>query len=138
MRSFYKNITMACMNLEEVQKDFETLKILNSKVMMKDSIVKTYEAEDYYITWGTMEDVMSSIDLTVFEEGSTDDALIMALSKIIVAKDTVYIPIIKDIFEGISDEEIRNARVTDIARVFVGIVKFNIAQLSMFEDAEKN
>ena len=34
---------MACMNLEEVQKDFETLKILNSKVMMKDSIVKTYE-----------------------------------------------------------------------------------------------
>ena len=31
------------MNLEEVQKDFETLKILNSKVMMKDSIVKTYE-----------------------------------------------------------------------------------------------
>ena len=43
MRSFYKNITMACMNLEEVQKDFETLKILNSKVMMKDSIIKTYE-----------------------------------------------------------------------------------------------
>ena len=43
MRSFYKNITVACMNLEEVQKDFETLKILNSKVMMKDSITKTLE-----------------------------------------------------------------------------------------------
>ena len=43
MRSFYKNMTVACMNLEEVQKDFETLNILNSKVMMKDSIIKTYE-----------------------------------------------------------------------------------------------
>ena len=42
-RSFYKNITVACMNLEEVQKDFETLKILNSKVMMKESITKTFE-----------------------------------------------------------------------------------------------
>ena len=41
--SFYKNIIMACKNLEEVHKDFETLKILNSKVMMKDSIIKTYE-----------------------------------------------------------------------------------------------
>ena len=43
MRSFYKNMTVACMNLEEVHKDFETLNILNSKVMMKDSIIKTYE-----------------------------------------------------------------------------------------------
>ena len=43
MRSFYKNITVACMNLEEVQKDFETLQILNSKVMMKEPIIKTYE-----------------------------------------------------------------------------------------------
>ena len=43
MRSFYKNITMACMNLEEVQKDFETLKILNTKVMMSK-----WEIEDNY------------------------------------------------------------------------------------------
>ena len=40
---FYKNIIMACKNLEEVHKDFETLNILNTKVMMKDSIIKTYE-----------------------------------------------------------------------------------------------
>ena len=31
------------MNLEEVRKDFETLNILNTKVKMKDSILKTYE-----------------------------------------------------------------------------------------------
>ena len=43
MRSFYKNITMACMNLEEVHKDFETLNVLNTKVMMKEKITKTYE-----------------------------------------------------------------------------------------------
>ena len=43
LKNFYKNITMACMNLEEVHKDFETLNILNTKVKMKDSILKTYE-----------------------------------------------------------------------------------------------
>ena len=41
--SFYINIIMVCKNLEEVHKDFETLNILNSKLMMKDSIIKTYE-----------------------------------------------------------------------------------------------
>ena len=43
MKNFYRNITMACMNLEEVHKDFETLKILNEKVQMKEKITKTYE-----------------------------------------------------------------------------------------------
>ena len=43
LKNFFKSITMACMNLDEVHKDFETLNILNSKVMMKESINKTYE-----------------------------------------------------------------------------------------------
>ena len=43
LKNFYKNIAIACMNLEEVQKDFETLNILNTKVNMKESINKTYE-----------------------------------------------------------------------------------------------
>jgi len=43
MKNFYRNITMACMSLEEVHKDFETLNILNSKVMMKEKVTKTYE-----------------------------------------------------------------------------------------------
>ena len=40
------------MNLEEVQKDFETLKILNSKVMMKDKITKTFdELSIFFKNW---------------------------------------------------------------------------------------
>ena len=43
MKNFYRNMTMALMSLEEVHKDFETLNILNSKVMVKEQITKTYE-----------------------------------------------------------------------------------------------
>ena len=43
MKNFYRNMTMACMSLEEVHKDFETLNILNSKVKIKEQITKTYE-----------------------------------------------------------------------------------------------
>ena len=51
-RSFYKNMTVACMNLEEVHKDFETLKILNSRVMMKESVTKTFdELSIFFKNW---------------------------------------------------------------------------------------
>ena len=43
LKYFYKNITNACGNLEEVHKDFETLNVLNNKVKMKDPIIKTFE-----------------------------------------------------------------------------------------------
>ena len=43
MKNFYRNMTMACMNLEEVYKDFDTLNVLNSKVMVNEKITKTYE-----------------------------------------------------------------------------------------------
>lgn len=43
MKNFYVNISAACSNLEEVQKDFETLQLLNTKVLMKDEITKSYE-----------------------------------------------------------------------------------------------
>ena len=52
MKNFYRNITMACMNLEEVQKDFETLNILNTRVMMKEQVTKTYdELSIFFKNW---------------------------------------------------------------------------------------
>ncbi len=43
LKNYYYNTAAACINLEEVQKDFETLGILNKKVIMKEEITKTYD-----------------------------------------------------------------------------------------------
>ena len=43
MKNFYTNISDACLSLDEVQKDFETLNLLNSRILMKDEITKTFE-----------------------------------------------------------------------------------------------
>ena len=39
LKNFYVNISAACSNLEEVQKDFETLQLLNTKVLMVRIII---------------------------------------------------------------------------------------------------
>lgn len=42
-KHFYVNMTAACSSLERVQKDFEHLNVLNTRVMMKPQITKTFE-----------------------------------------------------------------------------------------------
>lgn len=42
-KNFYLSFQSACHHLEEVQKDFEILNLLNSRVMMKDQITKGFE-----------------------------------------------------------------------------------------------
>ncbi|MCQ2819613.1 MAG: hypothetical protein MJ252_20305 [archaeon] len=43
MKQFYNSMTDAVTNLQEVQKDLETLHLLNSKIQMKDEITKTIQ-----------------------------------------------------------------------------------------------
>lgn len=43
MKNFYFNMATACITLESVQKDFETLHLLNSRVLMKEEITKSFE-----------------------------------------------------------------------------------------------
>ena len=53
LKSYYRNINSACRNLEEVQKDFDTLEKLNIKVQMKQEITKTYEELFiFFKNWG--------------------------------------------------------------------------------------
>ena len=53
LKCYYRNINTACRNLEEVQKDFDTLEKLNSKVQMKPEITKTYEELFiFFKNWG--------------------------------------------------------------------------------------
>jgi hypothetical protein len=53
LKSYYRNINYACRNLEEVQKDFDTLDKLNTKVQMKPEIIKTYEELFiFFKNWG--------------------------------------------------------------------------------------
>ena len=53
LKCYYRNINYACRNLEEVQKDFDTLEKLNTKVQMKPEITKTYEELFiFFKNWG--------------------------------------------------------------------------------------
>lgn len=97
--------------------------------------VKTYTAEAYDLMFGTVEDIAEAMNLDNLKTGS--DVEIIGLAVDLIKRNMATVKdLLKDIFEGLTDDEIKHARVRDIARVLVDVVKYTISQLK--SDDSKN
>jgi len=92
-------------------------------------IIKTYEAEAYDLMFGTVEDLIEIVNLDQLKSGD-DVEIIKLVGKTVVSGMDIIKPLLKDIFEGLTDEELRNVKVSEIASVLVDVIKFAITQMS--------
>lgn len=94
----------------------------------KKEIEKTYTAESYDLMFGTVEDLINCVDL---ENVNLDDdvSLIKVVSNVVIGGMDIIKPLLKDIFEGLTDDELRNTRVSELAAVLVEVIKFAITQM---------
>lgn len=102
----------------------------------KKKIIKTYEVEAYDVKFGTLEDVAKAIDLDSLKTGSNVEIIKMA-GKLILTNIETFKVLFKDIFDGITDEELKKASLKEMATVIVDIVKYTISELN-FGNNEKN
>lgn len=93
-------------------------------------VVKTYFEDSYDLKFGTVEDVAKAINLDNMKTGSNDELLKMAIDLVLHSVDTVK-DLLKDIFDGITDEEIRNCTVKDMALVLVEVINYTLHQLAI-------
>ena len=97
-------------------------------IYSKKEIVKTYEADTYNLLFGTLEDVANAIKLDDLKSGTDEEILKMAFSLVSGSMGTVK-DLMKDIFDGLTDEDLRGASVKEIAQVLFDVVKYTIEQL---------
>lgn len=97
-------------------------------IKKKREIVKTYEADTYDLMFGTLEDVSAAVKLDDMKTGSDDEVLRAAFNLVHNSMGTVK-ELLKDIFPGITDEEIRCCSVREIVQVFYDVVMYTIAEL---------
>lgn len=102
---------------------------LTLNVYNKRQVEKTYTSETYDLMFGTVEDIIEIIDLDKLKSGS-DAEIIKLVGNAVVNGLDVIKPLLKDIFEGITDDELKRTKVKDIAFVLVEVMKFAIAQIS--------
>lgn len=102
---------------------------LKLNIYEKKKVVKTYTAETYDLMFGTVEDLIDLIDLEQLKNG-TDAEIIKLVGKVIISGMGIIKPLLKDIFEGLTDEELKNTKVSEISTALVEIVKFSISQIA--------
>ncbi len=95
----------------------------------KRQVIKTYEADAYDLPFGVIEDVADVINLDAIETGSNTELIKAAGNIVLKCKDTVK-NLMKDIFEGITDEELKKTKVTEMAQVLIEVVKYTADQLT--------
>lgn len=95
----------------------------------KREIVKTYVAETYDLMFGTVEDLLKLIKIDSMKTGSDIEIIKMVGGMLIGGIGDVKW-LLFDVFEGLTDEELRNTKVSEIAAVLVEIVKFAIIEMN--------
>ena len=98
-------------------------------------VEKTYIAETYDLMFGTVEDLLAASDLDTQKSGS-DTEIIKLVGNVVTKSMDVIKPLLKDIFEGLTDNELRKTKVKEIAEVLIEVVKFSIAQIGKGTNAK--
>ena len=103
----------------------------------RKKIVKTYEADAYEIMFGTVEDLIDSAKLDHIENG-TDAELVIAATNMVTNSMGTVKELLKDIFDGLTDDEIKHTRVSEIVNVIVEVIMYAIGQISILGGKGKN
>lgn len=92
-------------------------------------VEKTYTAQDYDIMYGTVEDLLDLLDLEALTNTSDKDGMLAAASRLLNSRADVINPLLMDIFEGLTSEELRRVKAREVIEVIVGLSGFSLEQV---------
>lgn len=102
---------------------------LKLNIYEKKKVVKTYTAETYDLMFGTVEDLLDVIDIDNIQAGDRTE-LLKAIAKVLARSMDIVKPLLKDIFEGLTDEELRNTTLKNIIDVLAEVIAYSINHLT--------
>lgn len=96
-----------------------TLKIYNG-----NTVEKEYKAETIDFSFGIVEDILDALDLDNIKSDNK-----IELAGVIIKCSKQLKPFLKDIFPGVTDEEIRRTKIQNLIEVFRGLYNYATAEL---------
>jgi hypothetical protein len=95
---------------------------LKLNIYNKNEIEKTYMSDTYDIKYGTIEDILDVVDLDKINNANE-------LGKMVIRILPLVKPLLKDIFEELTDEELRRTKVRELIPLFSEIFKYSFDEL---------
>jgi len=94
------------------------------------TVEKTYTAGEYDLMWGTIEDLTAVIDLDRIDDE-------MEVGKMIFKVLPQIKPILKQIFDGLTDDEIKRTKVKELIPIFIDVFKYAFSEFSLLNDGNE-
>lgn len=88
------------------------------------TIVKTYEVDNYDLTYGVIEDIVEIVDGKDLE--NKNDLVNVAIDSFHLLR-----PLLKEVFDGLTDDELRTVKIRELIVVIVELIKASISNLKM-------
>lgn len=98
-------------------------------IYKKKEVVKTYECDSYDLMFGTLEDFLNILDLETMTGEMSDTDFIKLVSVIITKSLGELKPLLMDVFDGLTEKELRNTKVKELIAVMIQIVMYSISEI---------
>lgn len=103
------------------------------KIYNGNEVEKVYTAETIDFSFGIIEDILDALDLDNMKTGSKTE-----LGTMIIKCSKQLKPFLKDLFPGVTDEEIRRTHMQNLIEVFKGLYEYATKELLAATGDEKN
>ena len=96
-------------------------------------IIKTYTADTIDCSFGVVEDILNALNFESIKTGNKFELAAMVVKCMDQLK-----PFLKEIFAGVTDEELRKAKMSNIIDIFKNLYYFANVELGKVTTDEKN
>ena len=105
--------------------------VLNVYDPQTKNIAKQYTAETVDIMFGTIEDLIEVVDVEKLNDN-------MEWAKFIAMSLKKLKPLLKEVFIGVTDEELKNTKIKELIPLFVNIFKYMMSEINDLGSGSKN
>lgn len=104
---------------------------LKLNVRTAEGSAKTYTSDTIDFSFGVVEDVLDALNLENLSDKNQIAIMVVKCSKQLR-------PFLKEIFEGVTDEELRTVKMSNLVEVFKGLYHYASMELGLLVSDEKN
>jgi hypothetical protein len=96
-----------------------------------NEIEKTYTATEFDLMWGTIEDLTNAVDLNKLDDNE-------AVGKMVLAVLPQVKPLLKQIFVGLTDDELKRTKVKELIPIFINAFEYAFSEINLLGGKQGN
>lgn len=103
----------------------------------QQEVEKTYTADTYDLLFGTIDDFAHVLDLHALTGNKGSIAAAQAVANLVTNGMDMLKPLLKDVFPGLTDAELRRVKAKELIPVAAGLCGFTMEQLHALVESGK-